>query len=136
MAEEWKKLPFAEKQRYEAMEEEDRRRYHAEMAVFNESLELGIVHDLPPSGTEGKHAGKERTKGRRGASSDSSPSRPPWANHSASQTADAAMYSVSVSLPYGRPACMWLLGSSHRSYSNADEMNVPTFANGVPQLVR
>lgn len=48
MAEEWKKLPFSERQRYERMEEEERRRYHAEMAHYEQRDEARPSWHPPP----------------------------------------------------------------------------------------
>jgi hypothetical protein len=87
VAEQWKKLPFAEKQRYEDLEEEDRRRYHAEMAVFNEALELGIVHELPGSGGDVKDAGSERHVKPKTAGS-MKPAMPQWVSEKAAQVSD------------------------------------------------
>lgn len=87
VAEQWKKLPFAEKQRYEDLEEEDRRRYHAEMAVFNEALELGIVHELPGSGGDVKDAGSERHMKPKAAGS-MQPVMPQWVSEKAAQVSD------------------------------------------------
>jgi hypothetical protein len=54
VAEEWRKLPFAEKQHYEQLEEEDRRRYHAEMQVYHEAIEHGMVQQQQQH--DGDHA--------------------------------------------------------------------------------
>lgn len=90
VAEEWKKLPFAQKQRYEDLEEKDRRRYHAEMAVFNEALELGIVDELPGSGGDVNCTESERHMEQKAAGS-IHPFLPQWVRKKAAQVSVAAV---------------------------------------------